>query len=299
MHPDRSSHHRRRNWHDLFVALGFILPSLAGFLVFYAFPLLRGLYLSLTDWDLLGKASFVGLENYRSLLADDQFWNALVVTFQYVLWNIPIQTVIAMGLALIMRRLKTSSLIKGALIVPWFLPNVVVALLALVVLDPSIGIVNAGVKALGLRPLNFLTTTQLAMPTIAAINTWKFMGYTALVIFAGLQAIPREVDEAALIDGAEGWTAFRKITLPLLRPVLAFVVVTSVIGSFQVYDTVAVATRGGPVNSTWVLNFFIFKNAFEGYQMGYAAAASMVLFVLLAGVGFAQVRMMRAGEAAD
>ena len=299
MHPERSSHQRRRNRHDSFVALGFVLPSLLGFLIFYAFPLLRGLYLSLTDWDLLSEASFIGLENYRSLLVDDQFWNALAVTFQYVLWNIPIQTVIAMGLALIMRRLKSSSLIKGALIVPWFLPNVVVALLALVVLDPSIGIVNAGIKALGLRQLNFMTTTQLAMPTIAAINTWKFMGYTALIIFAGLQAIPREVDEAALIDGAVGWTAFFKITLPLLRPVLAFVVVTSVIGSFQVYDTVAVATRGGPVNSTWVLNFFIFKNAFEGYHMGYAAAASMVLFVLLAGVGLGQVRMVRAGEAAD
>ncbi len=288
---------RRRKIVDYATTFGFIVPSLLGFVVFFAIPLVRGLCISFTDWDLLGAAHFIGLANYRELLKDDQFWNSVLVTFEYVLWNIPIQTVIAMGFALIMRRLKSSSLLKGAFIVPWFLPNVVVALLALVILDPAIGILNEGIKALGFRPLGFLTTTQLAMPTIACVNTWKFMGYTALVIFAGLQAIPREVDEAALIDGAKGWTAFFRITLPLLRPVLAFVLVTSVIGSFQVYDTVAVATRGGPVNSTWVMNFFIFKNAFEEYRMGYSTAASMFLFVLLVGAGFAQVRLMRADKA--
>jgi multiple sugar transport system permease protein len=282
---------------DSLVAYGFILPSLVGFVIFFAAPLFRGIYLSFTDWDLLGPVKLVGLSNYKELLGDDQFWNSLWVTIQYVLWNIPIQTVIAMGLALIMKRIKSSSLLRGAMIVPWFLPNVVVALLGLVILDPAIGIINEGVKALGFRPLSFLTTTELAMPSIAAINTWKFMGYTALVIFAGLQGIPSEVEEAALIDGAAGWKAFWRITLPLLRPVLAFVVVTSVIGSFQVYDTVAVATRGGPVNSTWVMNFFIFKNAFEGYRMGYSTAASMALFLLLVGVGFLQIRMMRADEA--
>jgi multiple sugar transport system permease protein len=296
LHSTRNIARKRYTSREISTALGFILPSLTGFLIFFAWPLFKGLFISFTDWDLLGKARYIGLDNYKNLIADGEFWNSLWVTLQYVLWNIPIQTLLAMGIALIMKRIKSSSLLRGALIVPWFLPNVVVALLALAVLDPSIGIVNEGLKALGLRPMSFLTTTQLAMPSIAGINTWKFMGYTALIIFAGLQGIPHEVEEAALIDGATGWTAFRKITLPLLRPVLAFVVVTSVIGSFQVYDTVAVATRGGPVNSTWVMNFFIFKNAFEGYRMGYATAASMVLFALLVGVGFLQIRMMRAGE---
>jgi multiple sugar transport system permease protein len=296
LHPLGNPGRTKYKSREVLVALGFILPSLVGFSVFFAWPLFRGLCLSFTDWDLLGKAHFIGLENFKSLLSDGEFWNSLWVTLQYVLWNIPVQTVLAMGIALVMKRIKSSSLLRGALIVPWFLPNVVVALLALVVLDPAIGIVNEGLKALGFRSMGFLTTTQLAMPSIAGINTWKFMGYTALIIFAGLQSIPTEVEEAAYIDGATGWTAFRKITLPLLRPVLAFVIVTSVIGSFQVYDTVAIATRGGPVNSTWVVNFFIFKNAFEGYRMGYATAASMFLFVLLVGVGFLQIRLMRADE---
>jgi multiple sugar transport system permease protein len=281
---------------DSLIAVGFIVPSLIGFAIFFAVPLFRGIYLSFTDWDLLGPAKFVGTENYKKLLADDEFWNSLWVTVQYVLWNIPIQTVIAMGIALVMKRVKSSSLLRSALIVPWLLPNVVAALLALVILDPAIGIVNEGLKALGLHSLSFLTTTELAMPSIAGINTWKFMGYTGLILFAGLQSIPTEVEEAALIDGATGWITFWRITLPLLRPVLAFVIVTSVIGSFQVYDTVAIATRGGPVNATWVMNFFIFKNAFEGYRMGYATAASMFLFILLIGVGFLQIRMMRASE---
>jgi multiple sugar transport system permease protein len=296
VHRTRVEYRERYKFKDSLLAVGFIVPSLVGFVIFFAVPLFRGIAISFTDWDLLGSAKFIGFDNYKGLFADSEFWNALWVTFQYVLWNIPIQTVLAMLIALVMKGIKSSSLLRGALIVPWLLPNVVAALLALVILDPAIGIVNEGIKALGLHPVSFLSTTQLAMPSIAGINTWKFMGYTALIIFAGLQGIPSEVEEAALIDGATGFMAFRKITLPLLRPVLAFVLVTSIIGSFQVYDTVAIATRGGPVNATWVMNFFIFKNAFEGYRMGYATAASMLLFILLVGVGFLQIRLMRADE---
>lgn len=282
---------------EMAVALFFLGPSLVGFVVFYALPLFRGVSISLTDWDLLRPSKWVGFDNYLTLFQDEEFWNSLWVTAQYVLWNIPIQTVLALLIALIMAKAKGSNLLRGALLLPWLLPNVVVALLALVILDPAIGIINEGLKALGLSPANFLTTTELALPSIALINIWKYMGYTALIVFAGLQGIPKEIDEAALIDGASGWRAFRRITLPLLRPVMSFVIVTSVIGSFQIYDTVAVATRGGPANSTWVMNFFIYKNAFEGYQMGYATAAALVLFVLLLGVGFLQMRLTRADEA--
>ncbi len=282
---------------EIAVATLFIVPSLLGFAVFFVFPLARGVVLSFTDWDLLQPSRWVGFDNYIALAQDENFWNALLVTVEYVLWNIPLQTVLALLIAVLMSRYRGSVILKGTLLTPWLLPNVVVALLAMVLLDSSIGIVNEGIKALGLPAVNFLTTTQLALPSIAAINIWKFMGYTALIVFAGMQGIPKEVDEAARIDGATGWTAFSRITLPLLRPVLAFVIITSVIGSFQIYDTVAVATRGGPGHSTWVLNFFIAKSAFEEYRMGYAAAASLVLFVVLLGVGFLQMRLMKADEA--
>jgi len=288
---------QRKRSRELAVALLFLLPSLAGFLVFFVLPLVRGVAISLTDWDLLRPARFVGAANYVALFQDEDFWNAIGVTLQYVLWNIPIQTVLAVLIALIMTRVRKSNLLRGALLLPWLLPNVVVALLALVMLDPTIGILNEGIRALGLPTANFLTTTELALPSIAAINIWKFMGYTALIVFAGIQGIPKEIDEAGYIDGASAWTAFIRITLPLLRPVLAFVIITSVIGSFQIYDTVAVATRGGPAHSTWVINYFITKEAFEEYRMGYATAASMVLFAILLAVGFLQMRIMRADEA--
>ena len=253
---------------EVAVAALFLLPSLTGFLIFFVFPFFRGVFISFTDWDLLRPAHFLGLENYTALLQDEDFWNALWVTIQYVLWNIPIQTILALLIAVVMTKVKTSNLLRGALLLPWLLPNVVAALLALVILDPTIGILNEIIKAFGARPINFLSSMDLALPSIAMINIWKFMGYTALIVFAGIQGIPKEIDEAGLIDGASAWTAFTRITLPLLRPVLAFVIITSIIGSFQIYDTVAVATHGGPGHSTWVMNYFIFKGAFEEYRMG-------------------------------
>jgi multiple sugar transport system permease protein len=279
------------------VAYLFIIPSLLGFFVFYAVPAVRGLIISLTDWDLLGKPVFIGIGNYLALMRDEAFWNSLWVTVLYVLWNIPVQTALALLIAVVMTKKGKSMAFRGAMLVPWLLPNVVVALLWLWLMDPALGIINVLAKSIGGRSVGFLTTTELALPSIALINIWRHMGYTALIVFAGLQGIPKEIDEAALIDGASGWRLFSRITLPLLRPVLAFVVMTSVIGSFQIYDTVAITTRGGPVAATWVLNFFIYKNAFENYQMGYSTAASMVLFLILVGVAVVQMRLMRAGEA--
>jgi len=293
---DKSVRRGKYNAKEVATAFLFLLPSLVGFLLFFAFPLFRGFFISLTDWDLLSDAKWVGLANYGELLTDETFWNSLGVTLAYVLLNIPIQTVLALLIAVVMSKVRGSTVLKGVLLLPWLLPNVVVALLAMVLLDPTIGIVNEAVKGLGLGAINFLTTPELALSSVAAINIWKFMGYTALIVFAGMQGIPREIDEAGLIDGASAWVAFTKITLPILRPVLAFVVITSVIGSFQIYDTVAVATRGGPGHSTWVMNFFIVKSAFEEYRMGFAAAASLLLFLILLGVGFLQMHMMRGDE---
>ncbi|MGD1819443.1 MAG: carbohydrate ABC transporter permease [Pleomorphochaeta sp.] len=274
----------------------FLLPSLIGFLVFYIIPAFRGVYLSLTDWDLLGDPNFIGLQNYKDLLSDKAFWNSLLVTIKYVLWNIPFQTILALGIALVMDRVISSSVFRGMLLIPWLLPNVVVALLWLWLLDPAVGVINSTIDALGGTPLNFLTSIELALPSIAGINIWRHMGYTALIVFAGLQGIPKEVEEAALIDGASPWIRFTKIIIPYLRPVLAFVIITSVIGSFQVFDTVAITTKGGPVTATYVIYLFIYKNGFENYLMGYATAASMILFLILLGISFIQMRVMRANE---
>jgi len=278
------------------IAVFFILPSLFGFLVFFAVPAVRGLYISFTDWNLLTAPKQVGLANYAALLADPDFWNALKVTVFYVLWNIPLQTVLAVIVALVMQAAPRSNLLRGIVLLPWLMPNVVVAMLWMWILDPTVGLINVAVRALGGPLLPFLSSPGMALPTIAGINIWRYLGYTALLVFAGLQTIPTEIYEAARIDGAGDRQTFWRITLPLLRPVLAFVVVTSVLGSFQIFDTVAVTTKGGPINATKVFNFMIYQQAFERFRMGYATAVSMVLFLILVGVGLAQMKLLRAGE---
>ena len=294
--PPRTSSRRRWLNGESITALLFILPSLIGFTVFYAVPAVRGIWISFTNWDLLRPATFIGIENYVKLFNDPEFWNALKVTLYYVLLNIPLQTVLAMVIAVMMSRLTKSMVVRAMIILPWLMPPVVVGLIWLWLLDPNLGIVNAALKALGLPMIAFFGLPQWAMPTIAMINIWEYVGYTALLIFAGLQSIPGSVYEAASIDGASENQMFWKVTVPLLRPVLVFVVVTSVIGSFQIFDTIAITTKGGPVNATKVINWYIYEQAFSRFNMGYATALSMVLFLILIFVSMVQMRLMRAGE---
>lgn len=296
--PRTTKAQKERRWFpgESLPALIFILPSLIGFIVFYAVPALRGVYISFTDWDLLRPAKWVGIENYVKLFSDKEFINSLIVTVYYVVLNIPLQTILAMVIAVMMSRLTNSMFIRALIIIPWLLPPVVVALIWLWLLDPNLGIINVTLKSLGLPMVAFLGLPALAMPSIAMINIWQYVGYTALLIFAGLQSIPSSVYEAAAIDGASEIQMFWRVTAPLLRPVLVFVVVTSVIGSFQIFDTIAITTKGGPVNATKVINWYIYEQAFSRFNMGYATTLSIVLFLILIFVSLLQMRLMRAGE---
>ncbi|MCC8243150.1 carbohydrate ABC transporter permease [Saccharothrix luteola] len=285
---------RRRG--DLRVALLFLLPAGFGFVLFYAWPAVQTFYLSFTDYSLLAAPNWVGAQNYRDALGDARFGNALLVTVEYVVVNIGVQTVVALLIAVLMHRLTKSSFVRGLLLLPYLIANVVVALVWYNMLDAQLGIVNALLSWVGIDPVAFFGETSTAIPTIALVNVWRHMGYTALLIFAGLQAIPRSVYEAAAIDGASEWRVFRSVTLPLLRPVLAMVLVLTMIGSFQIFDTVAVTTRGGPVDATRVIYFYIYEKAFQQFDFGYAAALSVVLFAILAGLAVAQLRLLRAGS---
>ena len=278
------------------VAWLFILPSLVGFVLFYAWPALRGLQISFTDWNLLQEPNYVGLNNYQKIIADPQFWQSLGRTVYYVLLNIPLQTVLATCLAVLMNRLTQSIFVRSVLVVPWLLPPVVVALLWLWMLDPTLGLINHLLGAIGISRQPFLGSVAQAMPAIAGINIWEYTGYTALLIFAGLQTVPKEIYEAGAIDGASEMTMFFRITIPLLRPVLVFVLVTTVIGSFQIFDTIAITTKGGPVNATRVIYWYIYEFAFGRFQMGYATAVAVILFLILIAVTFLQMRFLRAGE---
>lgn len=294
--PVRRRRARRWGGTEMRTALLFLLPASIGLVAFYLLPAVRGVYYSFTNYQVLTPPEWVGTANFERMLADPLFWNALGVTALYVLMNIGVQTVVALALAVLLHRITRSTLIRGMALLPYFVANVIVALVWYFMLDFQIGIVNVALGWVGLDAVAFFGESALALPTIAMINVWRHMGYTALLIFAGLQTLPQTVYEAARIDGAGEVRTFFTITLPLLRPILALVLIMTVIGSFQVFDTVAVTTAGGPANATNVLQLYIYDMAFGRFQFGYASAMSVALLVVLAVITFLQFRLTRAGS---
>jgi multiple sugar transport system permease protein len=279
---------------EALLGLLFILPASIGFILFFAYPAIRSVFISFYEWNLLTDAEYVALANYQAIFEDERFWRALQTTLTYVLWNIPLQTTIALFIAVMMDRIHNSAWLRGLFVLPWLLPNVVVGLLWLWMLDPTLGITNVALEGLGISRQPFLGSPDQAIASIAGINIWRHAGYTAILIFAGLKTIPKGLYEAASIDGAGGWAQFWRITLPLLRPVLVFVLVTSIIGSFQVFDTIAITTGGGPAGSTRTIIYYIYEQVFERrIRMGTATAASVVLFGILISVTLIQMRYLR------
>jgi multiple sugar transport system permease protein len=279
---------------ETLVAALFIAPSLFGLFIFFIRPTLQGFYLSLTDSDLLTHAKFIGLANYQTLLHDKQFVSSLLITVKYVLLNIPLQTIFALALAVLLVRLTDSMILRGLVLLPWLIPIVIATLVWISILS-SIGPVDGFLKLLKLPQVCFMCQEYI-IPSIAWINIWRHTGYNALLFFAGLQTIPKEVYEAAAIDGAGEWRTFRSITLPLLRPVTVFILVTSFAGSFQVYDSVAVSAVpvGGPGGATRVIYWYILDLAFNRFKMGYATTVAVALFLISIALAVAQLWYFRA-----
>lgn len=278
------------------IAMLFLIPSFIGFIGFFAWPALRGIYLSFTEYDMLRDPEWTGFDNYVKLFQDPVFINSIGVTLEYVVINIGMQTILALLIAVLLHRFTRSIVIRGVILLPYLIANVIVALVWYWLCDYNLGLINSTLDALGLNRMGFFGNEYLAMPTIAMVNVWRHVGYTALLIFAGLVAIPRDVYEAAEVDGAGEWRIFRSVTLPLLRPVLAFVLVVTLVGSFQIYDTIAVTTEGGPVHATRAINVYIFQQAFEQRNFGYASAMAVILMIFLAFVAIAQNKLLRANE---
>jgi multiple sugar transport system permease protein len=259
-----------------------IAPSLAGFLLFLVIPIIGVFALSLFSWDLVGTPQFVGLANYRRLAGDDAAWTAVGNTVYYVALNIPAQTVLALALALALnRKMRGAKTFRVLFVLPWMAMPVALGIIWTWAFDPRHGAVNHLLSLVGIVGPNWLTSTTWAMPVIASVNIWQYTGYTMLFLLAGLQAIPEQIYEAAAVDGVNAVQRFFKITLPLLRPSMFFVLITNVIGSFQLFDTVFVMTQGGPGTSTTTLNYYIYQQAFQLFHAGYAATLAIVLFAMI------------------
>jgi multiple sugar transport system permease protein len=260
-----------------------LLPAALVATVFIVIPILFSFYLSFWDWPLVGPARrFTGLENWRRLWGDHEFWAALRVTALYTLGSVPANAALSLGLALVLNRpLRGQTLYRLAFFAPVVLSSVVAALFWEGALQPQIGFVNRALRAMGLPGPGWLADPAWALPALILIHLWRFTGYHALIFLAGLQSIPHEYYEAAVIDGAGSWARFRHVTWPLLKPTTALVLITAAIFTFQVFGPVYVLTGGGPARSTTTIVFYLYERAIGLRQLGYGATLGWALFLVL------------------
>ncbi len=259
-------------------------PALLVFAVFFYFALGFNIYLSLSSWNLLSpERHFVGLANYRAVLTSPRFHRTLWNTILYTAGSTAASMATGLALALGLRRVtRFARLLQGALFAPYIISWVSVALLWLWLLDPQYGLVDAALTRLGLPAVNWLGAESIALWSLVLLTVWKAVGYDMVTYLAGLQAIPSTVYEAAALDGAGAGAQLFRITLPLLGPTIFFLLVTSVIFSFEAFDIVNIMTQGGPIHdATYLFVYFIYVVGFQYFQIGQAAAASILLFLIL------------------
>jgi multiple sugar transport system permease protein len=261
----------------------FLAPTLIGLAVLSAGPILATLGISLTKWDMLTAPQFVGLDNYAKLLDDDRFLKALRNTAFYTLVSVPLGLTLALGLASALnQQIRGIAWIRTAYFLPLVTSATAIALVWLWIYSPA-GPLNDILRAFGIPPQRWVSDPTLAMPSIIAMSIWQGLPANVIIFLAGLQAIPAEYYDAASVDGAGRWGRFRRITLPLLTPSIFFTGVLALIGAFQVFDQVYVmANPGKPGEATITLVYFIYEAGFRNFKMGYAGAASWIMFLIVA-----------------
>ena len=274
----------------------FVLPAVLFTLTMFIFPLCMTAWMSLNDWPLIGKPTFLGLGNFTAMMNDGQFWSSLWFTTQYTLMVTPPIFILAFVLALL---INTAMRGVGIFRTIYFIPVVIglgtSSLLWVWLLNDRVGIINAFLKDVGLvqKPIIWFVAKNTAMFAIIVSIVWKTVGFTMILLLAGMQAIPDELYQAAMVDGASYRQRLTHIMLPLLRSTIALALVLSVIGSFLAFDQFFIMTRGGPQNQTITAVYWIFNNSFTYYKMGYGAALSLVLLVILAALSLVQLRLLR------
>lgn len=290
--PGRTKQQRR----ETLVAYLLLSPALLLFLIFIVGPFLGAFALSLFSWDIFTPAHFVGLANYQTLLTDttahEAIWNTLVFTF----WSLVLHLGVGMLLALAVSRV-ISGVLKYFLRTAYFFPLIMswaaVSLMWLYLLDPNFGIVNFYLGNLHLPTPNWLVTPSLALPTLIAIDLWRTLGFTFIILLAGLSGVPVHLYEAARLDGAGAWRRFWHVTLPMTSPTLLFTCVITIVGAFQIFDPMLILTGGGPGTSTLSIVLYIYQTGFQSFQMGYASTLALVVFLMIMVLTLIQLRISR------
>ena len=273
----------------------FVAPLIIGIVAFIFLPIAASLYMSFNKWDMVSPPELVGLKNYARLVSRDRlFWKVLGNTFRYAGWIIVPSVIFPLILAALLDRpIRMRYLYRLAFFLPLVTSVVAVGLMFRWLYDGEFGLINYTLSWVGIDGPNWLSDPFWAMPAVAMVTVWQGLGYNMVLYLAGLQGIPDHLHEAATIDGAGPFSRFFRITIPLLTPTMFFILVMSVIGTFQTFGLIYVMTQGGPINSTNVYIYYLWQMAFGSSKMGYASAMAWILAMVIFTITMIQVRLAR------
>jgi raffinose/stachyose/melibiose transport system permease protein len=297
MKSERNPRSPRKVQDNLTIAL-FLAPAFALFLVFLVYPIFRSLYYSLFNWNGLGPAvDFVGLDNFRQILTDTIFLRAVGDGILIVVLSLALQLPFSLALAIMVGRdLPGRAFFRTIFFMPYVLSEVITAIIWMGLLspDPSQGLINALLVLIpGVQPQTFLSDPNQVMACVFVVLTWKYFGLHMLLYMAGLQSIPREIEEAALIDGANTWQMIRNVTIPLLGSTIRTTIYLSVLGSLTQFNLVWIMTKGGPVNASEVMATYMYRFGFVRFQLGYGSAVALVMLLICLAFSIAYLRLAR------
>lgn len=260
----------------------FIMPATLIFLVFVFAPMGVALFVSFHRWNMMAPMEFVGLGNYVRMFGAEQFWNALRVSLLYALGTVPVTVILGMILAIMLNHIVHAiAFLRVMIYLPVITSMAAAAIVFQYIFEPTFGLANHLLVSVGLPRLMWLNDPTQALVAVVIVGIWKRVGYNAIILLAGLQAVPRYYYEAATIDGASSLQMVRRITIPLLSPVTFFVTVMQIIASMRVFTSIVIMTSGGPARGTDVLPYFLYRNAFQYFRMGYASAIAYFLFAVI------------------
>ncbi len=273
----------RRKTREALTGWVFVSPALVTQILFIYFPLGWSFFVSFFRWNLIRPMRFIGFDNYTSMFTSSDFWSSMSVTFIYVAVTVPVSILIGLLLALLVNLpwLKGKGVFRTFFYIPVITSMAAAAVIWAWIFEGNVGLLNYFLSWFGVKSINWLSDPDYALIALMIIGIWKRIGYNMVLFLAGLQVIPRTYYEAADIDGASTFSKFTSITWPLLSPTTLFVTVMQFIASFRVFVSVSVITRGGPANSTRVITFYLYENAFAYLKFGYAAAISVVMFLMM------------------